>query len=84
MSCPYYQEPEAGKLIGCCNGNPTKIPSEIHQDCLCRSLSGNYARFCPIHAKFERSKAYTHRRGILKRIFVDSYRKLIYNDEIEV
>ncbi len=84
MPCPYYQEPTAGELIGCCNDNPVKIPSETHQDCLCRSHSGVYVGLCPIYVKFQREKLYLHRRGILKRVFVNRYRKLVYNDELEV
>ena len=81
VACPYYREPKAGELIGCCNGNLAEIPSEAHQSCLWRSNSGIYVDFCPIHAKFQRKKSYTHKRGILRRIFLGRYGKLVYDDE---
>lgn len=83
MACPYYQEPAAGRIIGRCNHNPTRIPSETHQNCLCRSHSGVYVDLCPVYVKFEREKSCMRRQGIFKRVFVNGYRKLIYNDEIE-
>lgn len=81
MACPYYQEPATGELIGCCNNHLAEIPSQVHQDCLCRSCSGVYVRFCPIYAKFERRKAGTHKWGTLRRIFLNGHRKPVHKDE---
>lgn len=72
MACPYYREPESDELIGSCNNNPTKIPSEVHQDCLCRSDSETYAGFCPIYTKLQWGKS--HKRGILKRILMSGHK----------
>jgi hypothetical protein len=84
MACPYYREPAAGEVIGCCNGDLTEIPSETHQNSLCRSSSGIYAEFCPIYARYQREKLCIHKHGILRRIFLNGYRKLVYNDKLEV
>jgi hypothetical protein len=70
MSCPYYQEPAADEPIGCCNDNTAKIPSEEHQDCLCRSFSGVYAGFCPIYTKFQRKESGSYKRNVISRIFM--------------
>ncbi|MFC1717279.1 hypothetical protein ACFL6S_26700 [Candidatus Poribacteria bacterium] len=70
MACPYYQEAETDEVLGRCNDNSAKIPSESHQGCLCRSLSGNYAGFCPIYTKFQRKESSSHSRNVLSRIFM--------------
>ncbi len=70
MACPYYQDPAMDELLGRCNDNSTKIPSETHQNCLCRSFSGIYANFCPIYAKFQRKELSSHKRGVFSRIFL--------------
>ena len=70
MSCPYYQEP-VDELLGCCNDDKVKIPSESHQECLCRSFSGIYTDFCPIYAKFQKISLNSHKRGIISRIFMN-------------
>ena len=82
MACSYYREPNAGESVGCCNNNLGEIPSEAHQNCLCRSNSGIYVDFCPIYAKFQRQKSYAHKRGILRRIFLGRHGKLVYNNEL--
>lgn len=69
MACPYYQEPTAGELIGCCNDDRGEIPSETHQDCLCRS-SKTYNCFCPVYARFQREQLHTDRVGFVKRILL--------------
>lgn len=70
MSCPYYQEPATDELLGCCNDDKGKIPSESHQECLCHSFSGVYVGFCPIYAKFQKIGLNSHKRGIISRIFM--------------
>jgi hypothetical protein len=84
MACPYYREPIARESIGCCNDNPAGIPSKTHQDCLCQSLSGIYVDFCPIYAKLEQAKLRMQSQSIIKRVLVNSYRWLVYNDELKV
>lgn len=69
MACPYYQEPAADQLLGCCNDDKGKIPSETHQKCLCLSFSGTYAGFCPVYTKFQQKESGLHSQGVLARIF---------------
>ena len=81
MACPYYQKPASGNSIGNCNGG--KVPSEAHQDCLCRSSSNIYANFCPIYTKLKRQGLHIHKWGILRRMIMRSHSKHVYKDESE-
>ena len=82
MACHYHREPEAGILIGCCNDGLAKIPSERHENCMCRSATGIYAGFCPIYAKFRKKELNRHKGGILRRIILNSYRRYDRYSEI--
>ena len=81
MHCPYYQEPAADQSIGCCNDSRSKIPSETHERCMCRSNSGVYAGFCPIYAKFRQGESHLRKRDFLKCAFLAVARKTVYNDQ---
>jgi hypothetical protein len=69
LACPYYQEPVADDSIGCCNNDRGEIPSETHQNCLCRS-AGTYNCFCPVYARFQREQLRADKVGFLKRILL--------------
>ena len=82
MACPYYREPAANRLIGKCDEDPDKIPSEAHQSCLCRSPS-IYSSFCPIYGKLQRQKNRMQKHGIFARLLSGSHRKHVYDNELE-
>jgi len=81
MVCPYYKEPEPGESIGNCNGGLAQIPSEAHQNCLCRSCSTIHASFCPIYTKFQRRELHEHKLSIFRRIFTGNHIKHTNSDE---
>jgi len=64
MACPYYRERLGGKVVGYCKDSREGIPSQKHQDCLCKSGTGIYAEFCPIYAKIRRDE---QKQGFLSR-----------------
>ena len=68
MACHYYRESKADGLIGCCNDGLAEIPSEKHENCMCRSVTGIYASFCPIYAKFEKEELNGSKTGVLRAL----------------
>jgi hypothetical protein len=64
MACPYYRERLGGKVVGYCKDSRESIPSQKHQDCLCKSGTGIYTEFCPIYAKLRRDE---QKQGFLSR-----------------